>query len=79
MDYLIKRIKNPEKTEIKVFNEYINNEEKKEHVYSYEGNNIELTVKEKIGLRLLENDLKNKLDLEVWQKINHQKQEEERS
>ena len=57
----MEHIEFPEETEIKVFNEYINNEEKKEHVYSYEGNNIELTVKEKIGLRLLENDLKNKL------------------
>lgn len=55
----------PEKTEYKVFEEYINNEEKTESLYSREGNNIELTVKEKIGVRLLENDLENKLILEL--------------
>ena len=55
----------PEETEYKVFEEYVNNEEKTESLYSREGNNIKLTVKEIIGARLLENDLENKLILEL--------------
>lgn len=55
----------PEETEYKVFEEYINNGEKTESLYAREGNNIKLTVKERIGARLLENDLENKLILEL--------------
>lgn len=55
----------PEETEYKIFEEYINNEEKTESLYSREDGNIELTVKERIGARLLENDLENKLTLEL--------------
>lgn len=55
----------PEETEYKVFEEYINNEEKTERLYSREGNNIELTAKERIGARLLEKDLEDKLILEL--------------
>ena len=55
----------PEETEYKVFEEYINNEENKEYLYSREANNIELTVKERIGARLLEKDLEDKLILEL--------------
>lgn len=55
----------PEETEYKVFEEYVNNEEKTESLYSREGNNIELTVKERIGARLLEKDLEDKLILEL--------------
>lgn len=55
----------PKETEYKVFEEYINNEEKTEYIYSREVNNIELTVKERIGTRLLEKDLEDKLVLEL--------------
>ncbi len=51
----------PEKTEYRVFEEYINNEENTEHLYTREGNNIELTVRARIGVRLLEDDLEKKL------------------
>lgn len=53
----------PEETEYRVFEEYINNEEKTECLYTREGNNIELTVKERIGVRLLEKDLEDELIL----------------
>lgn len=57
----------PKETEYKVFEEYINNEEKNEYLYSRDTNvsNIELTVKERIGEILLEKDLKDKLILEL--------------
>lgn len=57
----------PEETEYKVFEEYINNEEKTERLYSKVSGtpDIELTVKERIGAKLLEKDLENKLILEL--------------
>ena len=52
---------------IKVFEEYINSEEKTERLYSRVSGipNIELTVKERIGARLLEKTLEDKLILEL--------------
>lgn len=61
----MEEIEFPEETEYRVFEEYINNEEKTEHIYSREANNIELTAKERIGVRLLEKDLEDKLILEL--------------
>lgn len=61
MDY----IESPKETEARVFEEYINNENKTERIYSSEINAIELTAKEKIGIRLLEKDLEDKLILEL--------------
>ena len=61
----MQQIEFPEETEYKVFEEYINNEDKTECLYSREVNNIELTVKERIGISLLEKDLEDKLILEL--------------
>ena len=61
----MKEIEFPEETEYRMFEEYINNEEKTERLYSREANNIELTAKERIGVRLLEKDLEDKLILEL--------------
>jgi len=57
----MEEIEFPEETEYRVFEEYINNEENTECLYTREGNNIELTARARIGVRLLENDLENKL------------------
>lgn len=64
---MMKYLELPEKTEYKVFEEYINNEEKTEWLYSRVSGipNIKLTVKERIGARLLEKDLEDKLILEL--------------
>lgn len=61
----MEQIEFPEETEYRVFEEYINNEEKTERLYTRESNNIELTAKERIGVRLLEKDLEDKLILEL--------------
>ena len=63
----MEEIEFPEETEYRVFEEYINNEEKTEHIYSRETNNIELTAKERIGARLLEKDLEG--DSEYKKKV----------
>lgn len=57
----------PEETEYKIFEEYINNDEKTERLYLRVSGiqKMELTVKEKIGIRLLEKDLEEKLTLEL--------------
>lgn len=57
----------PEETEYRVFEEYINNEENSERLYSTVSGipNIELTVKERIGARLLEKDLINEFIFEL--------------
>ena len=57
----------PEETMYNVFEEYINSEEKTERLYSRVSGipNIELTVKERIGARLLEKTLEDKLILEL--------------
>lgn len=57
----MEEIEFPEETEYRVFEEYINNEENTERLYTREGNNIELTARARIGVSLLENDLENKL------------------
>ena len=64
---MMKYLEFPEETEYKVFEEYINNEEKTEYLYSRVLGiaNIELTVREKIGERLLEKDLEDKLIVEL--------------
>lgn len=64
---MMKYLEFPEETEYKVFEEYINNEEKTEYLYSRVSGiaNIELTVREKIGVRLLEKDLEDKLIVEL--------------
>lgn len=73
----MEQIEFPKETEYRVFEEFINNEEKSEWLYSHEANNIELTAKEKIGVRLLEKDLENKLIVELYnnptneQKLKH--------
>lgn len=61
----MEQIEFPEETEYRVFEEFINNEEKTECLYTREANNIDLTAKERIGIRLLEKDLENKLILEL--------------
>lgn len=61
----MEQIEFPEETEYRVFEEFINNEEKTECLYTREANNIDLTAKERIGVRLLEKDLENKLFLEL--------------
>ena len=62
----------PEETQYKVFQEYINNDEQTEYLYTREGNNIELTVKERIGVRLLEDDLEKSLLLELKNEPTHE-------
>lgn len=64
---MMKYLEFPEETEYKVFEEYINNEEKTEWLYSRVSGipNIELTVRERIGARLLEKDLEDKFILEL--------------
>ena len=59
----MKALENPEETIYNVFEEYINNEEKTERLYSKASGipDIKLTVKERIGARLLEKDLEDKL------------------
>ena len=69
---IMDEIEFPEETEYRVFEEYINNNEKTESIYTREGNNIELTVKEKIGERLLEKDLEEKLTLELKNNLNNE-------
>ena len=66
-DLIMKSLEKPEETIYKVFEEYINNEEKTERLYSRVSGipDINLTVREKIGVRLLEKDLEDKLILEL--------------
>lgn len=61
----MEQIEFPEETQYRVFEEYINNEDKSELLYTRESNNIELSTKERIGVRLLEKDLEDKLILEL--------------
>ena len=70
----MEQIEFPEETEYKIFEEYISNEEKKERLYSRAVGiaDIDLTIKEKIGVRLLEKDLENKLTLELEKDSNNE-------
>ena len=73
-DLIMKSLEKPEETIYKVFEEYINNEEKTERLYSRVSGipDINLTVREKIGVRLLEKDLEDKLILELKNNPNNE-------
>ena len=73
-DLIMKSLEKPEETIYKVFEEYINNEEKTERLYSRVAGipDINLTVKERIGARLLEKDLEDKLILELKNNPNNE-------
>lgn len=64
-ELIMKNLEIPKEVQNKVFEEYINNNEETERLYVRNGDNIELTVKERIGARLLENDLEKRLFLEL--------------
>ena len=66
-ELIMRSLEFPEETMYNVFEEYINSEEKTERLYSRVSGipNIELTVKERIGARLLEKTLEDKLILEL--------------
>lgn len=66
-ELIMKTLENQAEMEQKVFDEYINNSEKTEKLYSSVSgiSDIEVTVKEKIGAKLLEKDLEDEFILKL--------------
>ena len=71
---IISYLKNPEQIAYKIFDEYINNDSKNERYYTHDCGepDFQLTKKEYIGVKLLENKFRNNLVQELKENPNNE-------